>query len=204
MIMAEPGQVKNCVRAYRLERGWSQVDLARQAGISRAAVSAIEVSRLVPSVAAALSLAAVFGCRVEDLFGDGNGEQADTSSWAWATGKEPCRYWQASVGGRLLSYPVEPTAAGLLEHDGVFHNGCLHTTSRFTPDRTLIVASCDPAAGLLAAEVSRLASCRVIVLPRSSQQGLALLGKGLVHVAGLHLSTDDAPEGNRAADPASS
>jgi molybdate-binding protein len=94
---------------------------------------------------------------------------------------------------------VEPTAAGLLEHDGVFQNGSSRTTSRFMPDRTLIVASCDPAAGLLAAEVSRLASCRVIVLPRSSQHALALLAKGLVHVAGLHLSTDDAPEGNRAA-----
>src|SRR5205807_9069006 len=129
---------------------------------------AIEVSRLVPAVAAALSLAATFDCSVEDLFGEGNSEQPDPSSWAWAIGKAPCRYWQAGVSGRVLSYPVEPTAAGLLEHDGVFQNGAFHTKSRLTPDRTLVMASCDPAAGLLAAEVSRLGGCRVIVLPRSS------------------------------------
>src|SRR5438876_1137115 len=120
MIMVKPGQPENRVRVHRLERGWSQVDLANRAGISRAAVSAIEISRLVPSVAAALSLAAAFGCTVEDLFGEGRAGRADAFTWAWTMGKEPCRYWQAAVGGRALTYPVEPTAAGLLEHDGVF------------------------------------------------------------------------------------
>lgn len=199
MIMAEPGQLKNRVREHRLERGWSQWDLANRAGISRAAVSAIEISRLVPSVAAALSLAQVFGCTVEDLFGEGSASQPDASPWAWTIAKEPCRYWQAAVGGRVLSYAVEPTAAGLLEHDGVFQDGSFRTTSRFMPERTLVMASCDPAAGLLAAEVNRLGGCRVIVLPRSSQEALALLAKGLVHVAGLHLSTDNSPNGNCAA-----
>ncbi len=87
MIMAKPGQAKNRVRTLRLERRWSQVDLASRAGISRAAVSAIEISRLVPSVAAALSLAAAFGCTVEDLFGEGRAGQADASTWAWTIGK---------------------------------------------------------------------------------------------------------------------
>src|SRR5260370_7408049 len=114
MIMAKPGQPRNRVRAHRLERGWSQVDLASRAGISRAAVSAIEISRLVPSVAAALSLAMAFGCTVEDLFGEGNAGQPDALSWAWAIAKEPCRYWQAPVGGPLLSYPPQPTSPPLL------------------------------------------------------------------------------------------
>ena len=51
-----------------LARQWSQADLAQRAGISRAAVSAIEGERLSPSVATALALAAVFECSVEELF----------------------------------------------------------------------------------------------------------------------------------------
>jgi DNA-binding XRE family transcriptional regulator len=53
-IMAAARQEPNRVRPYRESRGWSQAELARRAGISRAAVSAIEVNRLVPSVTAAL------------------------------------------------------------------------------------------------------------------------------------------------------
>ncbi len=59
----------NHVRAFRLERGWSQAELAQRSGISRTAVSAIEIQRLTPSVSAALALAAALECRVEDLFG---------------------------------------------------------------------------------------------------------------------------------------
>ena len=49
-------------------RGWSQEELARLSGLSRAGVSAIETGRLIPSAAAALALAAALECRVEDLF----------------------------------------------------------------------------------------------------------------------------------------
>ena len=61
--------VRNLVKLYRRQRGWSQAELARRAGVSRTAVSVVEVNRLVPSVAAALSLASAFGCTVEGLFG---------------------------------------------------------------------------------------------------------------------------------------
>ena len=49
-------------------RGWSQEQLARRSGLSRAGISAIETDRLIPSAAAALALAAALDCRVEDLF----------------------------------------------------------------------------------------------------------------------------------------
>jgi putative molybdopterin biosynthesis protein len=67
--MANPDVLHNRVRARRLERAWSQLDLAEQAGVSRTAVSAIEGNRLIPSVGAALSLARAFRCTVEELFG---------------------------------------------------------------------------------------------------------------------------------------
>jgi DNA-binding XRE family transcriptional regulator len=47
------------------------MELAGRAGISRAAVSAIEGDRLSPSVTTALALAAVLDCSVEELFGCG-------------------------------------------------------------------------------------------------------------------------------------
>src|SRR4051794_29327800 len=68
-IMAEKQDLPNRVKSHRLKRGWSQAELAHRAGISRTAVSAIEVNRLVPSVAAALSLANALDCSVEELFG---------------------------------------------------------------------------------------------------------------------------------------
>jgi len=52
----------NPVLTRRVAREWSQADLAARAGISRAAVSAIEGERLSPSVATALALAAVLEC----------------------------------------------------------------------------------------------------------------------------------------------
>jgi len=193
--MANARQLPNRVKTRRLDRGWSQAELAARAGISRAAVSAIEINRLVPSVAAALSLARVLGCSVEELFGQQAGSLLETL-WAWPPPQAPCRYWQATLGGRTLLYPAETTAAGMLEHDGVWHEGVFHARHRVSPDKTLVMAGCDPAAALLAAEVERLTGLRVLVLPRSSRQALSLLGQGLIHVAGVHLSTRQAPDGN--------
>src|SRR5215472_7331207 len=104
--MSQPIGLQNHVKALRLARGWSQAELARRAGISRAAVSAIEIERLVPSVAAALALAAAFGCRVDALFAIG---EVERPAWAWPAGSDPCRFWQAEVGGRVLYFPVEAT-----------------------------------------------------------------------------------------------
>src|SRR5262245_15167228 len=110
--MAEP--TCNLVGAHRQQRGWSQAELARRAGISRAAVSAIEPHRLVPSLAAALALAAAFGRSVEDLF---RPAAPESPTWAWPPARTPCRYWLARVGGRLLRYPVESTPLGEVAHD---------------------------------------------------------------------------------------
>jgi molybdate-binding protein/transcriptional regulator with XRE-family HTH domain len=193
--MSDTRQLKNQVRARRLARPWSQAELAERAGISRAAVSAIEIGRLVPSVAAALSLAETLDCSVEDLFRSGS-SQASEPAWAWPPSRESCRLWQATVGGRNWLYPVETTAAGVVEHDGILENGSVRTRGRFDPEKTLVLACCDPAASLLAGEISRRTDLRVLVLTRSSQQALSLLAQGIVHIAGVHLSSARAQQGN--------
>ncbi|MBV9123110.1 MAG: helix-turn-helix domain-containing protein [Planctomycetes bacterium] len=196
--MAEQQQAANRVRAYRQSRGWTQAELALRAGISRAAVSAIEVSRLLPSVAAALSLARAIGCTVEDLFGL-PAQAPGEPEWAWPPQPTSFRCWRATVRGRLWYYPVEALPAGVLPHDGVFQDGAFASTGDADPQTTLVLACCDPAVNLLTAEYGRSTGFRLLALPRSSRQALALLGQGLVHVAGVHFATREEPDCNRRA-----
>lgn len=196
--MSKPLPFETTLRDRRLSRGWSQDELARASGLSRPGVSAIETGRLVPSAAAALALAAALECRVEDLFRLGGARRAE-AVWAWPPARRPCRYWRAEVGGRPTLYPAEATAAGLVPHDGVDDGvGPLDLASGDEAGRTLMMAGCDPAVGLLAAELERTARVRLIALPRPSRVALELLGRGLVHVAGVHLAGAGRPGGNSA------
>lgn len=186
----------NTVRKFREERSWSQQELADRAGLSRTGISAIESGRLIPSTAAALALAAAFGCRVEDLFALSGQESAQ---WAWPPVQEVSRYWRALIGARQLLYPVEPSPLGTLPHDGVWRDGQCHDHAFADPIRTLVIACCDPAVGLLAGEYARQTPFRMLVLPRSSRAALELLGAGLIHAAGMHLTHATTPEENRKA-----
>jgi molybdate-binding protein/transcriptional regulator with XRE-family HTH domain len=193
--MAKPTSIENHVRDRRRHRGWSQDELARRSGLSRAGISAIESGRLIPSTAAALALAAAFGCRVEALFGLRRPDDLEPS-WAWSPVREPCRYWVAEVGGVERLYPAEATPMGVVQHDGVWLGGVCRGEGPSDPRRTLMMACCDPAVGLLAAELARAAGVRLIALQRPSRMSLELLGRGLVHVAGIHLSRADQSRGN--------
>jgi molybdate-binding protein/DNA-binding XRE family transcriptional regulator len=197
--MTDDTRLENEVRAFRARVGWSQDALARQSGLSRAGISAIETGRLVPSTGAALALARAFGCTVEDLFRlphvkstCGEGE----SAWAWTVPLAACRYWRAEVKGITRAYPVEVSPLGLLPHDGTFENGAFHHHPRVSPTQTLVIACCDPAVGLIAQELARAADVRLIVLQRSSHAALDLLAKGLVHAAGVHLARAEDLDGN--------
>ena len=189
---------RNPVLVRRLARQWSQAELAQRAGISRAAVSAIEGERLSPSVMTALALAAVFECSVEELFRRGGTTQPHESSqaWAWVPRGESSRYWEAEIGRRRLLYPVEAMTLNPTPHDGVWQNGVLHGSTPASAETTLVMASCDPAAGLLAAEYARASGFRLLVFPRGGRTALELMKQGLVHVAGLHYSTEDTPDRN--------
>jgi DNA-binding XRE family transcriptional regulator len=186
----------NRLKDRRLAHHWTQGDLAVKAGISRTAVSAIEKRRLVPSVATALSLASVLGCTVENLFGPERAENNVEPAWAFLPAPSPCRYWNASVGGRVLLFPAESPDAGLLEHDGLFVDGSFLTRQPFAPEKTLVMACCDPAAGLLVRQLAQATGIRLLVLSRSSRESLALLDQRRVHVAGVHLATVGSTQGN--------
>jgi len=168
------------IRALRLERGWSQAELARRAGLSRPEVSAVETGRVVPSVHAALGLGRAFGVAVEALF------SAPRSPVTWAVPPAPSttRAWIADVGARRFAYPCASSVLGLRPHDVVV--GSDGVLPEAEPPPTLVMAGCDPAVALLADALSRR-GIRVLALARSSGEALELLKQGVVHVAGVHL-----------------
>ncbi|MDB5351937.1 MAG: periplasmic molybdate-binding protein/domain protein [Planctomycetota bacterium] len=196
--MSDTHGLENQVRQHRGRRGWSQDELAERSGLSRAGISGIETGRLVPSTSAALSLAEAFQCRVEDLFRLPR-SPANPSAWAWSPRGNPCRYWRAEVGARTLLIPAETSPLAMLAHDGISRDGQLENLNDSDPRDTLVIACCDPAVGLLAAELARSANIRLVALPRASKTALSMLGQRVVHVAGVHLTHDGDRAGNAAA-----
>ena len=190
-------RLHNRLAQSRQQRRWSQAELARTSGVSRAEVSAIETGRLVPSTEAALRLAKALGIGVEALFS--LVPIAAEMDWAWTARAGDVRVWHASVGGRRLLFPVEATALGTLRHDVRVVAGQLESVRGAVPaERTLVIAGCDPSVGLLATEVAARSSFRVVPLTRSSGEALDLLARGLVHVAGLHLADEKGRSANAA------
>jgi molybdate-binding protein len=133
-----------------------------------------------------LALARALGCTVEELFAP-TSNPGPAIEWAVTPSHPRPRYWTAQLGGRLLTYPVEDDSPQLDWHDGVAREDAPPDVNTGIAERTLVVACCDPAAGLLAAEYARQFQFRMIVLRRSSSQALELLAAGKVHVAGVHL-----------------
>jgi len=61
-------EVVNRIKDLRLEKGWTQQDLAEAVGVSRQSINSIERNRYVPSLALGLAFARVFRVPMEDIF----------------------------------------------------------------------------------------------------------------------------------------
>ena len=61
-------KVINLVKEHRLQRGFTQDELAKAVGVSRQSINSIERGRYTPSLPLALKFARVFGCPTDDLF----------------------------------------------------------------------------------------------------------------------------------------
>lgn len=194
--MSRAKLLQHPVATRRKARDWSQDDLSVRAGVPRSSVSAIEAGRLTPSVTAALAVAQALECSVEELFGAGEKKAGADMAWAWKPLLEKERYWQAEVGGCHWLYPVEGLPGSAWAHDGLCRGKVLHERGDWEPTQTLVVAGCDPAAGLLAAEYAAASGFRMLAFSRGGGAALELLKQGVVHVAALHRSTMDQPERN--------
>jgi putative transcriptional regulator len=61
-------EVHNRVKELRMERGWTQQQLAEAVGVSRQSINSIERNRYIPSLLLALTFARVFACSTDDIF----------------------------------------------------------------------------------------------------------------------------------------
>ena len=58
----------NRVRELRLDRGWTQQELADLVGVSRQSINSIECNRYIPSLPLALLFARVFSRPTDEIF----------------------------------------------------------------------------------------------------------------------------------------
>ena len=61
-------ELKNRIREFRQDRGWSQSELAGMIGSSRNTIGSIENGQFCPTAYLAALLCAAFDCKFEDLF----------------------------------------------------------------------------------------------------------------------------------------
>lgn len=61
-------RIANRVKELRLEREWTQEQLAEAAGVSRQSIISIERNRYVPSLELALQFARIFDCSTDAIF----------------------------------------------------------------------------------------------------------------------------------------
>jgi putative transcriptional regulator len=62
--------MKNVLRHYREQNGWSQGGLAQRLGVSRQTINAVETDKYDPSLPLALRIAKIFGVAVDTIFLD--------------------------------------------------------------------------------------------------------------------------------------
>lgn len=196
----------NRLRSCRIEKGFSQSELASRAGITRQAVSSIESNLYLPTTAVALRLASVLACRVEDLF---SLAQTEDIIEATLVGHLPqteartqsIRVKVSTIGKRTVARPVADLGGQLsfvVPADGYIFDTSgrpSRTTVRvkLSRDREAIqqeisVAGCDPAIFLAGEHLRRHKDQTTVVgWPMGSMAALQALQRGEVHVAGLHL-----------------
>ncbi|MCP9439899.1 MAG: helix-turn-helix domain-containing protein [Nitrospira sp.] len=197
--------VANRLKSFRLQKGWSQAELAARAGITRQAISAIEANQYLPVTGVALQLASALDCRVEDLFSLVKREETivgpligrlqqsdDTASRA--------RVKVSIVGRRVIVRPVQDmgelfpyviSADGYATVPGPSSGASVRVTlarDRQAIEREIWVAGCDPAVFLVGDYLHRQKdSSSVIGWNMGSRAALNALKRREVHVAGIHL-----------------
>ena len=198
--------VANRLADLRKKHGLSQAELAKQVGITRQAVYAIEANQYLPSTQIALRLAGVLDCQIEDIFSLQEREvvvDAELLGGA-STQKKPMRVKLAQVGLRMLARPMAElgdilnfvmSADGLILEDSKAstRKKNSHVTvkllhSREVIEQNIVIAGCDPALFLAGEHVRKInALSGVTNWTMGSANALCALQRGEVHMAGLHL-----------------
>lgn len=170
----------------------TQDDLARQAGVSRQLVAAVEGGRNSPSVDAAIRVARVLGVAVEELFAD------EPSEWRPLAGVRPhegARVLAVRVGAHLVTSTLDlrdEAASTWTAPDGVIESGRLRLLPGADP-RGVLVMGCDPALGIIEGLAPRRGPHRVVAVSATTGAALEALAGGRTHAALVHAAPGDLP-----------
>jgi molybdate-binding protein/transcriptional regulator with XRE-family HTH domain len=186
------------LRLARRARGFSQVQLADMAGVSRQAISAVESGISDPSLRVAFALSRALGLTMEELFGTDDSVAPVAAREVAPLGSNGARVSLAPIGDGHVAMPLRGEtvtragflpAGGLVTEQGTDRGRQTRTVRPIQPPRpTLVAAGCDPALPLLEAPLGLLDPPVAFTWwPCPSREALALAAEGLVHVAGTHL-----------------
>jgi molybdate-binding protein/DNA-binding XRE family transcriptional regulator len=200
--------IQNRLAQVRKSRGVTAADLARRAGVSRQTIYAIEAGTYVPNTGVALRLARELEVTVDELFSLEEGDQAPPATFtadvlsatAPAEG-QPVRI--ARIGSRWVGIPSTASPYYIPEADGVvrrpWESGRAELVVCAKEEATrnrIIMAGCDPAAGLLSHMVEKAGGVEIVSAAASSKLALHWLREGRVHIAGLHMEDPKTGEFN--------
>lgn len=206
-------ELQNNLKRTRNKAGHTQGELARLAGISRQAYSALESGNANPSTEVALRLAKSLGERVESLFylPDQPSEileaelVEDSLAGSFPSGAvQRARLFR--VGSRLLARPLagsNNTRRAVVAAEGLIVSRAAAgrvTVRPFDGEEvglpTVSMLGCDPAVSLLEVGL-RSRGVTLVAGEESSRQALLGLSRGEAHVAGCHLLDDATGTYNR-------
>ena len=191
-----PGpNVLNRLGEIRGKRGVAAAALAREAGVSRQTIYAMEAGDYVPNTVVALRLARALDVTVEELFHlDAcaaapppaiKAELVECGDTFPGSPVTLCR-----VGSRLVGVPVSPVPLWLPPADGLLAGArsAVQVVGGGSAEGRVLVAGCDPSASVAARHMAR-AGVDVVAAPVNSSMALDLLRRKMVHIAGTHLGS---------------
>jgi putative molybdopterin biosynthesis protein len=201
--------IQTQLSAIRRSRGIGAAPLAKEVGVSRQTIYAIEAGSFVPNTEVALKLARALQVSVEALFSlaPESKEPEALPTELLIANPNPIAPGQAvkicEVGPQRISVPVTAAPYYLPDADGILANANSTHNSAVTPfaddeapARRLLLAGCDPAIGFVSRLVEQLSGVELISAPASSKVALNWLHQGKVHIAGSHLEDPESGEFN--------
>ncbi len=200
--------VQNNLGKFRQKRGFTAVRLAREIGVSRQTIYAMETGTYVPNTLLALKLAQVLEVTVEDLFKLEAAEIPDRAETVeLLPGDQDPQAGQpvqlCEVNDKLVAVLPAPNAWSLPPADAVLveagkrpGRGKVQLFEEEEQYRTrLLIAGCDPGISVLLRHLQR-EGVEAVAAYRNSSQSLDLLKQSLIHVAGTHLRDEATGESN--------
>ena len=194
--------IHNRLAQIRQRRGLSAAELAKQIGVSRQTIYAMEHGSYVPNTSVALKLAQALEATVEELFqlslAPAAGHRVSIEPLPGDPAPVPGQPVQlCKVDKRMVGAAPAPVNWSFPPADAIFIDpGSVRPfEEEDLAEGRLLVAGCDPGISVLHRHLRR-AGVELVVAHRNSSQSLELLKGGWVHIAGTHLRDAASGESN--------